>query len=244
MASCFSSAELLRIEVAKDAELREKAKQATPWIGYQCGDKPLRHRCVRPKDAKTGNLVLLDVRNANNTKDMLTGDWEASYQLGTVVSRQVDNIDETMFVLHLVMWEPYFKDETNEFRPLWVENALRVGRGQPLLPSYWQDVVRLPWCPIKQVPLEISRKLLNNSSFNPSKKDLAIDFMNSGIDCMKQPKGYRQTQSAGTIRHVFQFDINERRKNMINFNVVSQRDILVEITRTEGHDDVDYIYTT
>jgi hypothetical protein len=235
---------LLRIEVAKDAELREKAKQATPWIGYQCGDKPLRHRCVRPKDAKTGNLVLLDVRNANNTKDMLTGDWEASYQLGTVASRQVDNTDDTLFVLHLVMWEPYFKDETNEFRPLWVENALRARRGQTLLPSFWPDVVRLPWCPVKQVPLEITRKLLNNPSFNPSKKDLAVNFMKSGVDCMKQSKGYRQTQLAGTVRHVFQFDINERRKNMIIFNAISQRDILVEIARTEGHDDVDYIYTT
>jgi hypothetical protein len=108
---------------------------------------------------------------------MLTGDWEASYQLGTVSSRQVDNIDDTMFVLHLVLWKPYFKDETNEFRPLWVENALRAGRGQTLLPSYWPDTVRLPWCPIKQVPLEITRKLLNNPSFNPSKKDLAINFM-------------------------------------------------------------------
>jgi hypothetical protein len=235
---------LLRIEVAKDAELREKAKQATPWIGYQCGDKPLRHRCVRPKDAKTGNLVLLDVRNANNTKDMLTGDWEASYQLGTVASRQVDNTDDKLFVLHLVMWEPYFKDETNEFRPLWVENALRARRGQTLLPSFWPDVVRLPWCPVKQVPLEITRKLLNNPSFNPSKKDLAVNFMKSGVDCMKQSKGYRQTQLAGTVRHVFQFDINERRKNMIIFNAISQRDILVEIARTEGHDDVDYIYTT
>jgi hypothetical protein len=235
---------LLRIEVAKDAELREMAKRATPWIGYQCGDKPLRHRCVRPKDAKTGNLVLLDVRNANNTKDMLTGDWEASYQLGTVSSRQVDNTDDKMFVLHLVMWEPYFKDETNDFRPLWVENALRARRGQTLLPSYWPDVVRLPWCPVKQVPLEIARKLLNNPSFNPSKKDLAVNFMKSGVDCMKQPKGYRQTQLAGTVRHVFQFDINERRKNIIIFNAISQRDILVEIARTEGHDDVDYIYTT
>ena len=220
------------------------AKRATPWIGYQCGDKPLRHRCVRPKDAKTGNLVLLDVRNANNTKDMLTGDWEASYQLGTVASRQVDNTDDTLFVLHLVMWEPYFKDETNEFRPLWVENALRARRGQTLLPSFWPDVVRLPWCPVKQVPLEITRKLLNNPSFNPSKKDLAVNFMKSGVHCMKQSKGYRQTQLAGTVRHVFQFDINERRKNMIIFNAISQRDILVEIARTEGHDDVDYIYTT
>ncbi len=131
----FLSVELLRIEVAKDAELREKAKQATPWIRYQCGDKPLRLRCVRPKDAKTGSLVLLDVRNANNTKNMLTGDWEASYHLGTVVSRQADNTDDTLFVLYLVMWEPYFKDDTNEARPLWVENALRAGRGQPLLPT-------------------------------------------------------------------------------------------------------------
>ena len=64
----FSSVELIRIEVVKDAELRKKTKQATTWKRYQSGYKPLRHRCVRSKDAKTtGNLVLLDVRNANNT---------------------------------------------------------------------------------------------------------------------------------------------------------------------------------
>jgi hypothetical protein len=68
--------------------------------------------------------------------------------------------------------------------------------------------------------------------------------MKSGVDCMKQPKGYRQTQLAGTVRHVFRFDINDRRKNMIIFNAISQRGILVEITRTGGHDDVKYIYTT
>ena len=74
----------------------------------------------------------MDVRSANNTKAMLTGDWEDSYQLGSVTSRQVDDIDDTMFVLHLVMLEHYFKDETNEFRPLWEENALRARRGQPI----------------------------------------------------------------------------------------------------------------
>jgi hypothetical protein len=61
---------------------------------------------------------------------------------------------------------------------------------------------------------------------------------------MKQPMGYRQTLLAGTVRHVFQFDIKERRKHMIIFNPMSQRDILVEIAQTEGHDEVDYIYTT
>jgi hypothetical protein len=31
---------------------------------------------------------------------------------------------------------------------------------------------------------------------------------------------------------------------MIIFNAMSQRDILMEIARMEGHDDVAYIYTT
>ncbi len=74
--------ENLRNEVAQDAELRQKAKDATPWVGYQCGDKPLKHRCVRPKDAKTGNLVLLDVRNAGNDQAVLLGEWDGHYQLG------------------------------------------------------------------------------------------------------------------------------------------------------------------
>ena len=116
---------------------------------------------------------------------MLTENWEASYHFDTVASRQVSNIEDTIFVLHLVMWEPYLKDEKTEFRPLWVENALRAGRGQPFLPSYWPDVVRLPWCLIKQVALEITRKLLNNPIFNPSKKELTINFMKPGVDCMK-----------------------------------------------------------
>ena len=68
--------------------------------------------------------------------------------------------------------------------------------------------------------------------------------MKSGVVCMKPPKGHMQTQFAGTVRYVFQFDINERRKKKIIFNAMSQRDIIVEITRTEGHDEVDSIYTT
>jgi hypothetical protein len=132
------------------------------------------------------------------------------------------------YILHLVMWEPYFKDYANgSYRLLWVENALRVKRGHHLLPCLWQNVARLPWCPIKQVLLDITRKLLNNPSYYPSKKDLALDYTNSGVDCFKQPKEYRQTQLAGTVRHVFQSDKNERRKNTIIFNEMSQRDIRV-----------------
>ena len=59
--------------------MRERGKQATPWVGLICRDEPLKFKNTRPKDAKTGNLVLLDVRNAGNDKDVLVGDWEASY---------------------------------------------------------------------------------------------------------------------------------------------------------------------
>jgi hypothetical protein len=267
----------LRKEVEQDAELRRMAKEATPWVGYRCGDKPLKHRCVHPKDAKSGNLVLLDVRNAGNTKDVLLGDWEGYYQLGVVSTRQaIDTIvsdfsDKSLttsktgemkkltkgtpeghqskekskdFLLHLITWEPYFKDKDGMYRPLWVENALRAKDGHELHPSKWQDVVSLPWCPIKQMPLEHSRKLLNIPDFNPPKRELAANYLNSGVDCHKQPKGYRHTQSAGTVRHVFQFDTHERRKNIISFNTMSQREILVEMSRTQGHDNVDYIYNS
>lgn len=246
------SVEILRSEVAQDADMRQRAKDATPWVGYQCGDKPLKHRCVRPKDAKTGNLVLLDVRNAGNEQDVLLGDWDGQYHLGTVSTREVDatsivNDASTKFkkyLLHLVMWEPYIQYADGLLRPLWVENALRAKNGDELLSSKWQDVVRHPWCPIMQLPLQHSRKLLNIPDFIPPKRELASNYMNSGVDCHKQPKGYRHVQKAGTVRHVFQFDKHERRKNIIHFNVESQRDILLEISRTVGHDEVDYIYNS
>jgi hypothetical protein len=142
------------------------------------------------------------------------------------------------------MWEPYIKDTDGLLRPLWVENALRAKNGDELLPSKWQDVVRYPWRPIMQLPLQHSRKLLNNPDFIPPKRELASNYMNSGVDCHKQPKGYRHVQKAGTVRHVFQFDKHERRKNIIHFNVESQRDILLEMSRTVGHDEVDYIYNS
>ncbi len=80
---------------------------------------------------------------------------------------------------------------------------------------------------------------------SPLKESLPVaNHMNSGVDCHKHPKGYRYVQKAGTVRHVFQFDKHERRKDTIHFNVESQRDILLEMSRTKGHDEVDYIYNS
>jgi hypothetical protein len=39
--------------------------------------------------------VLVDVRNVDNKKDTLLGDWEGCYQLGMVASKEVDEIAET-----------------------------------------------------------------------------------------------------------------------------------------------------
>lgn len=228
--------------------MRERGKQATPWVGLICRDEPLKFKNTRPKDAKTGNLVLLDVRNAGNDKDVLVGDWEASYQFGIVARRELQDPDNSAgkpkdYLLHLIMWEPYYKSEADgKYRPLWVENAIRAKKGLDLLPTTWQAVVRLPWCPVKQIPLEHSRKLLGIPNFKPSKGGLVSNFMDSGVDCHKQPKGYRHSELASTVRHVFQFEKAERNKNLINFTVDSQRDILLEISRTEGHDDAEHFY--
>ena len=142
------------------------------------------------------------------------------------------------------MWEPYIKDADGLLRPLWVENALQAKNGDELLPSKWQDVVRHPWCPNMQLPLQHSKKLLNNPDFISTKRELAPNYLDYGVDRHKQPKGYRHIQKTGSVRHVFQFDKHERRKNIIHFNAISQRDILLEMSRTEGNDDVDYIYNS
>ena len=73
------------------------------------------------------------------------------------------------------MWEPYITDVDGLLRPLWVENALRAKNGDEFLPSKWHDVVRHPWCPIMQLPLHYSRKLLNNNpDFIPPNKSLPL----------------------------------------------------------------------
>ncbi len=114
--------------------MRERVKQATPWIGYQCGDKPLRHRCVRPNDAKQENLVLLDVRNAGNEKVVLIGDWEGYYQLAAVSSTQVDNTEvannatDEDFVLYLSRYvgAVFYRLSGQVIpSPLGIENTLR-----------------------------------------------------------------------------------------------------------------------
>jgi len=118
----LSVVEILRNEAAQDAELRQKAKDATPWVGYQCGDKPLKHSCVRQKDSKTCNLVLLDVCIAGNDQAVLLGEWDGHYQLGTVSRRQVDGTSSVNdvstkpkeYLHYLVIWEPDFKDAEGE----------------------------------------------------------------------------------------------------------------------------------
>ena len=71
---------------------------------------------------------------------------------GTVSTRQVDDTrtgndvfaEPKEYLLHIVIWEPYFKDADGEYRPLWVENALRAKKGDAYPSSKWQDVVRHP----------------------------------------------------------------------------------------------------
>ncbi len=75
-----------------------------------------------------------------------------------------------------------------------------------MYPNQWQDVVRLPWCPIKHIQLQVTQKFLNDPNLNPPKKDLAPNYLNSGVNCYKQFSGYMKTQMSSTVRHVFRFD--------------------------------------
>ena len=47
---------------------------------------------------------------------------------------------------------------------------------------------------------------------------------------------------AGRVRYIFTFDKNERKKDTIVFNDRTQKEILSEIYRTEGHEPDEYIF--
>ena len=252
----------IRDQVQLDAIKRQAANQRRIWIGYQCSDTALRHRNVLPKDAKRGNIVLLDCRNADNPEEALLGDWDGSYQLATVVTRHksdslsaeteaagkskkrkrqassTDSLpkpDGSDDVLDLLMWEPYYVDPSSgEFRPLWVENEQRRMSGEERLPTDWKNVVQMPWRPITQLPLSVVRAIRVDPYFRPSEKFLLSNYLNSAKDCEKMDKGYRQQQKAGTVRYVFQFEKNERRKNTFQLQSSTQQEILRHLGAMEA----------
>ncbi len=247
---------ILQEQARCEDDLRRRAKEARPWIGWRCSNDPLRHRAVEPKDAKRNNLVFIDSRSADNADAILLGDWERDFQLGLVMQRQdpkdpqlvdVDskgmasrkrkrNMDldvSHLIELELKMFEPYWKDEVGKaVHPLWVESMKRRRRGEPSLKSDWKDVVSLPWRPIKQIPLQIARELLEKPAFVPQGRDLIQNYCGvEGAHCLKQSKGYRNWQKAGTVKYVFTFEKNERRNETIQFNPRTQKEILAEIYR-------------
>jgi len=220
---------------------------------------------VEPKDAKKGNLVFIDSRSADNPAAALLGDWERDLQLGVISHREIpkppdvpsrnvvkkrkrksDEPDPSHQVkLEIKMFEPYWRDaETGlAVHPMWIENLKRIRRNEQRAPMDWKDVVKLPWKPVTQLPLTVSRELLQDPKFVPRKRDLIENFHGvEGAHCHKQKQGYRTTQMAGTERYIFTFDKNERKKDTIVFNDRTQKEILSEIYRTEGHEPEEYTF--
>lgn len=215
---------------------------------FYCGSKSCFDN-KGPLDAKKGNLVFIDTRFAENEVDVLLGDWESQFQIGVVTNRTFDDNDKktkdpSKIHLHLAMFEPYHADGISDPHPLWVENRLREIRGDALLPTIWEEVVKMPWRKISQLPLSTTKALMGDPNFTPDKRSLIPNFKGCGVTCVKMPKSaYTDIQKAACVRHVLQFDKGEKYKQTIRFGELTQSAILKEIFRTDGQgvDDAMYV---
>lgn len=244
--------EEILLRTNRDLDAYSRAKQIQGDVcNFYCGSKS----CFDnrgPLDAKQGNLVFIDTRFAENEEDVLLGDWESQFQIGVVQKRTFDDNDKktkdaSKINLHLAMFEPYYEDPDRKKHalPLWAENELRDIRGDALIPTTWEEVVKMPWRLISQLPLSTARALREDQNYTPEKKFFIENFKGCGVNCEKMTRqGYTGTQKANCVRHVLQFETGEKRNNTIRFKELTQSAILEEIFRTDGQDVDDVMYVS
>lgn len=240
------SSEEVNRDVLRGAETRRLRKDLRDHlfengvVGPRCGDKPIKHRAVLPKDAKRGNLVVMDVRSANNMDECVLGPWEKEFLIGLVKSRpqQGSRNNREDDELEIQLYEPYFYDKKKQMAtdtPLWV--ALEQGRVEASQCLSWPYLLSIPWLPITQLPLSVNKALVQSNGLEykkPDNRNIMENFHGCGVDVVRMGKGgYLETQKASTIKFVMQLDNSEKPvkscANSVILNPETQEELMKEM---------------
>lgn len=238
------SSEEVNLEVLRGAETRRLRKDLRDHlfqngvVGCRCGDKPIKHRAVLPKDARRGNLVVMDVRSANNLDECVLGPWEKQFLIGLVKARpqQGSKNNHGDDELEIQLYEPYFYDKAKReatTTPLWV--ALEQGRVESSECSLWPYLLSLPWLPINQLPLSVNKALIESNGLEykkPDNRNIMENFEGCGVDVVRMGKGgYLEKQKASTIKFVMQLEDSERPSKSSALSVVLNPETQEELMR-------------
>lgn len=214
----------MECEAKHDAKTRQMRQELRDYlvekglVGFRCQDIPIKHRAVSPKDARRGNLVVLDVRSANNMDDCILGPWEKQFMIGLVKKRpngkgSKENHKDDM--LEIQMYEPYFYDKKRQVTtttPMWV--AIEKKEIDPSECSLWPYLLGCSWLPITQMPLKVHKALFESNGElyqAPKERNITKNFKDSGVDVVLLGKeGYVDKQKASTIKFVMQLDNAEK----------------------------------
>ena len=229
-------------QILKEAQDRSTARQRqreNDWRndpGVYAGQAPAKHRNVQPQDARSGNLVMLDCRKADEPEDLILGEWERTYSLALVcnshhkVPVQDRQLDVWLCQPHLLE-----KDASGEWKtgiPLWLAVADAKANNKPAPKTDWPSVVQLPWCAIKELPLSVYKALQENpDQWEPHSRSLLKDFEGTKELAYKMPgrvnQGfYKQSRPVVNVSYVCQLDKGERKLKKFLLNEATQMDIL------------------
>ena len=210
------------LEAQEDARFRKQGQQCRDHLvqkgaaGCRVSDVPIKHRNVKPADAKRGNLVVLDVRSAGNLDECVLGPWEKQYMVGLVKARPRKKNNAPDDILDILMYEPYYYDKIARHTdmPMWA--ALKQGKISENECNSWKYLLGVPWLPVTQMPLSVQKALCeaNGEQFQMQEKKLIEkNFAGSGIDVVKLQKkhgGYVDRQKASAIKFVMSLEEGEK----------------------------------
>ena len=195
----YEFAEEVDLEAHEDAMFRKQGQQCRDHLvqkgaaGCRVSNDPIKHRNVKPADAKRKNLVVLDVRSAGNLDECVLGPCEKQYMVGLVKARpqkgRKNNSPDD--ILDILMYELYYYDKIARHTdmPMWA--ALKQGKISEKECNSWKYLLGVPWLPVTQMPLSVQKALCeaNGEQFQmPDKKLIQQNFAGSGIDVVKLQK--------------------------------------------------------
>ena len=193
---------------------------------------------------KQGNMVFLDMAGSEWTPELRShtlGDWETTFNVGRITHRAGDKAGEPKIDKEFSMecYEPYWAAHDGAaLMPLWAWNLLRAKAGEPVVSTAWEDVVHLPWRPIRQLPVatfdafyaddvvEEQPKKRARSTGKPSAYDGTIteDWNGTGVSVYTRMPGKNWATASNTLRMkardssvglVFMLEKHDSRENVL-----------------------------
>ena len=241
MCIIFPSEDQLSIKIQdEERERQRKEKERNHLVsigiaGFWISETSIKHRNIDHKDARRGNLVVVDVRSAKNTDDCVLGPWEKQYLIGVINKRQRTGPNLPEDDLTITLYEPWKVYDGLPSMPLWASIKIEGDDRDehPIDSIAWVDLLQLPWLPVSQMPLEVHKALTESNGelyHKPPPNKVVTNYMGTGIDVVKMKPSYTNQQKAGTIKYIMQLDASEKlasdKMGLITMNKDTQRDLL------------------